>query len=354
MEEKVSDSTKNNRPLPDERYDFKLYKEAVKASKEAKRIAEKERRKKRVEKTFLGIILFVIFSFGIYLISKVYAPKPEYIEAHEYPLSLSYESIVEENISQPANFDFDVEISALSVIAFNPVNGDILYEKNSSERVDIASLTKLMSVIIALDTFDLDESITVSTDNIPQDLDWTLGLKDGDVITVENILKAMLISSYNDAAYVLANAYPYGGYEGFIKGMNRRAKTLRMYSSSFSNPAGIDDPLNYSTAHDIAILSSVVRKYPQVLDIVNIGKDTINWSSSEGLVSKEIMTTNQLYGTNKYMKGLKTGITDLAGQCFVGYFVYPSGNELITVIINSQDRFGETVLIEKYVREKLK
>jgi len=340
MEEKVSDSTKNNRPLPDERYDFKLYKEAVKASKEAKRIAEKERRKKRVEKTFLGIILFVIFSFGIYLISKVYAPKPEYIEAHEYPLSLSYESIVEENIHQPANFDFDVEISALSVIA--------------SERVDIASLTKLMSVIIALDTFDLDESITVSTDNIPQDLDWTLGLKDGDVITVENILKAMLISSYNDAAYVLANAYPYGGYEGFIKGMNRRAKTLRMYSSSFSNPAGIDDPLNYSTAHDIAILSSVVRKYPQVLDIVNIGKDTINWSSSEGLVSKEIMTTNQLYGTNKYMKGLKTGITDLAGQCFVGYFVYPSGNELITVIINSQDRFGETVLIEKYARDKLK
>ena len=108
MEEKVSDSTKNNRPLPDERYDIKLYKEAVKASKEAKRIAEKERRKKRVEKTFLGIILFVIFSFGIYLISKVYAPKPEYIEAHEYPLSLSYESIVEENISQPANFDFDV------------------------------------------------------------------------------------------------------------------------------------------------------------------------------------------------------------------------------------------------------
>ena len=85
-----------------------------------------------------------------------------------------------------------------------------------------------------------------------------------------------------------------------------------------------------------------------------MGKDTINWSSSEGLVSKEIMTTNQLYGTNKYMRGLKTGITDLAGQCFVGYFVYPSGNELITVVINSQDIFGETVLIEKYAREKLK
>ena len=61
--------------------------------------------------------------------------------------------------------------------------------------MDIASLTKLMSVVVALDTFDLDESITVSTDNIPQDLDWKLGLKDGDVITVENILKAMLISS---------------------------------------------------------------------------------------------------------------------------------------------------------------
>ena len=353
MEEKVSDSTKNNRSLPDERYDIKLYKQAVKASKEAKRIAEKERRKKRVERTFLGIILFIVLCFGIYLISKIFVPKPEYIEAYEYPLSLSYEPIQEE-IHPHTSLNLDVELSAQSAIAFNPVDGNILYEKDSSKRVDIASLTKLMSVVVALDTFDLDESITVSTDNIPQDLDWKLGLKDGDVITVENILKAMLISSYNDAAYVLANAYPYGGYEGFIKGMNRMAKVLRMYSSNFSNPAGIDDPLNYSTAHDVAILSSVVRKYPQVLDIVNMGKDTINWSSSDGLVSKEIMTTNQLYGTNKYMRGLKTGITDLAGQCFVGYFVYPSGNELITVIINSQDRFGETVLIEKYAREKLK
>ena len=73
------------------------------------------------------------------------------------------------------------------------------------------------------------------------------------------------------------------------------AKVLRMYSSNFSNPAGIDDPLNYSL-HMMLLLSSVVRKYPQVLDIVNMGKDTINWSSSDGLLSKEIMTTNQLYG----------------------------------------------------------
>ena len=214
MEEKVSDSTKDNRPLPDERYDIKLYKQAVKASKEAKRIAEKERRKKRVERTFLGIILFIVLCFGIYLISKIFVPKPEYIEAHEYPLSLSYEPIQEE-IHPYVSLNLDVELSAQSAIAFNPVDGDILYEKDSSKRVDIASLTKLMSVVVALDTFDLDESITVSTDNIPQDLDWKLGLKDGDVITVENILKAMLISSYNDAAYVLANAYPYGGYEGF-------------------------------------------------------------------------------------------------------------------------------------------
>jgi hypothetical protein len=118
MEEKVSDSTKNNKPLPDERYDIKLYKQAVKASKEAKRIAEKERRKKRVERTFLGIILFIVLCFGIYLISKIFVPKPEYIEAHEYPLSLSYEPIQEE-IHPYVSLNLDVELSAQSAIAFS-------------------------------------------------------------------------------------------------------------------------------------------------------------------------------------------------------------------------------------------
>jgi len=354
MEGKFSESKKTNRPLPDERYDIELYKQAVRASKEAKKIAEGEKRKRRIKRDFLILCLVLLVGVGIYFLSRLFVPRVEYIEANQRPLKLDYETIGGEIIYPSFDYNIDTKISAQSSIVFNPINGDILYEKNSLQRVDIASLTKLISVLVALDTFDLDESITVSRDNIPTDLDWQVGLKNGDSITVENVLRAMLISSYNDSAYVLANAYPYGGYEGFIKAMNRKAKELRMFSSNFSNPAGIDDPLNYSTAHDVAILSSVARKYSQILNIVGMGKVTINWNGQNGLVSKEILTTNQLYGTNKYMKGLKTGITDLAGQCFVGYFVYPNGNELITVIIKSQDRFSETVLIEKYAREKLK
>ena len=354
MEEKISESRKTNRPLPDERYNIELYKQAVRASKEAKRIAEGEKRKRRIKRDFLILCLVLIIGIGVYFLGRLFVPQAEYIEAHQHPLKLDYETVDGEVIYPFADYSIDTKISAQSAIAFNPVNGDILYEKNSSQRVNIASLTKLISTLVALDTFDLDEVITVSRENIPVDLDWQIGLKEGDSITVENILKAMLISSYNDSAYVLANAYPYGGYEGFIKAMNRKAKELRMFSSNFSNPAGIDDPLNYSTAQDVAVLTSVVRKYPEILNIVEIGKVTINWNSEEGIVSKEIMATNQLHGTNKYMKGLKTGITDLAGQCFAGYFVYPSGNELITVVLNSQDRFSETVLIEKYAREKLK
>lgn len=354
MEDKISESKKTNRPLPDERYNIELYKKAVRASKEAKKIAEEEKRKKRIKMVFFILCVVLIIGVGVYFLGRLFAPQAEYIEAYEHPLKLDYETVDGEVISPFADYSIDTKISALSAIAFNPVNGDILYEKNSSQRVNIASLTKLISTLVALDTFALDEIITVSRENIPIDLAWQVGLKEGDSITVENILKAMLISSYNDSAYVLANAYPYGGYEGFIKAMNRKAKELRMFSSNFSNPAGIDDPFNYSTAQDVAVLTSVVRKYPEILNIVEIGKVTINWNSKEGIVSKEIMSTNQLYGTNKYMKGLKTGITDLAGQCFAGYFVYPSGNELITIVLNSQDRFSETVLIEKFAREKLK
>ncbi len=354
MEEKFSNSTRKEKALPDERYDMELYKKAVKASREAREIAEKVKRKERIRKTSICFMAFVFLCIGIYLLNRVFVPKPEYLVAHEYPRALEYEAVSGELFHRYTDSHLDIELSAKNAIAFNSVNGDILYEKNAYEKVSIASLTKLMSVLVALDSFDLDEALIVSTQNIPEDLDWKLGLEDGDVITVENLLKAMLISSYNDSAYVLASAYPYGGYEGFIKAMNKKARGLRMFSSNFSNPAGIDDPLNYSTARDVAILASVARKYPKILNIVNLDKEIVSWNNKNGLTSKEIVTTNQLYGTNKYMKGLKTGITDLAGQCFVGYFVYPNGDELITVVINSKDRFNETMLIEKDAREKLK
>ena len=207
---------------------------------------------------------------------------------------------------------------------------------------------------MVLETFPLDEVIEVSRENIPEGLSWQLGLKKGEKISVENLFKAMIMSSYNDTAYIFANAYTKEGYEGFIKAMNSKAQSLRMFDSEFSNPAGIDQEGNFSTAWDVAMLISGAQNYKEIVDTVSLGSYTVNWSSGDEVISKKIFTTNQLYGVNPYSKGFKTGITDLAKQCFAGYFEYPNGKSVMTIVLGSEDRFTDTVKLERYSRGLLR
>ena len=339
----------------EKRYDRELFKKALKAAKQAKEEERKRKARKKIQNTVIYVLGSILVCILVYFLLTLIKPKEEYLLSNQIQIENAFKEIQGENISSEIGRELMIpEISSLSAIAFNPLNGEVLYEKNINEKLSIASLTKLMSAIITLETFSLDEVVSVSRENIPKDLDWQLGLEEGDKVSIENLLKAMLISSYNDCAYIVANAYPYGGYVGFVKAMNRKAKELNMDSSRFSNPAGIDQEDNFSTVKDLALLVSVSRKYPEILKMANISKEIINWSTQQGVQSKEILTTNQLLGSNRYMKGLKTGITDLAGQCFTGYFVYPSGNELLTIVINSRDRFKETVLIESLARPLLR
>ena len=338
------------KPLPDERYDEKLFKQVYKAAKEAKEIERKDKRRKNIFKAFLFLLIPLLVIAVVLLLLSLVKPKSEYIEAGQYP-NVNTLKYFNEEISESKNDEISVsEISALSAIVFNPNTGDILYEKESNEKRYIASLTKILSAIIVLETFSLDEVIEVNRENIPEDLDWQLGLENGDKISIENILKAMLMSSYNDTGYILANAYPYGGYEGFIMEMNSKASALRMNNSHFSNPVGIDEEENYSTAMDIALLISVALKYEYILDTVSLGNDIVDWSRDGEVISKKITTTNQLYGVNPYSKGFKTGITKLAKQCFAGYFEYSNGKRIVTVVLGSEDRFTDTALLERYSR----
>jgi len=351
IEKKVVKKSKEKN-LPDERYDEKLFKQAYKAAKEAKESEKKEKKKKNILKILLFLSISIIVIFGILILLSFIKPKSEYLQTGQYPSSNTFEYFKEEEISESKNDEIPVtEISALSAILFNPDTGDILYEKEIGEKRYIASLTKILSAMVVLDTFSLDEVIEVSRENIPENLDWQLELENGDRITVENILKAMLMSSYNDTGYIVANAYPYGGYESFINEMNSKAKALRMFNSHFSNPSGIDEEGNYSTAMDVALLITAALRYEVILDTVSLGNDTVNWSRDEEVLSKKIATTNQLYGVNPYSKGFKTGITELAKQCFAGYFEYPSGKRLVTVVLGSEDRFTDTALLEKYSRK---
>ncbi|MDX9738951.1 MAG: hypothetical protein RBT33_01115 [Candidatus Dojkabacteria bacterium] len=340
--------------LPDERYDEKLFKQAYKAGLEAKEFEKKKSKKKKIL-FFSSVLLSTALLVGLSLFLLSFRKeKFEYVESALPSQQSVYSSITEDAQLKGIPLSISTNsITARSVLVFDSESGTVIFEKDSSERGSIASITKLLSVIVALESFNIDDSIEVSLENIPEDLDWTLELKEGDRIKIDYLLKAMLLSSYNDTAIVLANAYPNGGYDSFIKAMNSKAQSLRMKDSMFSNPAGLDNEMNYSTAQDVGKLVSAVLNYKYILDLSSKGSTNISWSSGEELKSQVVYTTNQLYGMNPYIKGLKTGITKDAGQCFVGYFVYPTGSQLVTVVLGSTDRFTETQTLERLSRKVL-
>lgn len=340
--------------LPDERYDEKLFKQAYKAALEAKELEKKNSKKKKIFKISLIILSFflvfgIIWSFFLFQKEKL-----EYIEAQEGNKQVALQKIQEDVEISPITLNISANnISAQSVLVFDSRNGSLIFQKNIDERRAIASITKLLSVIVALETFNLDDTIEVSLENMPENLDWKLELQEGDNIKVDALLKSMLLSSFNDTAYILANAYPNGGYSGFVKAMNNKAKVLRMHDSMFSNPAGLDNERNYSTARDVGKLVSASLNYKYILEVTGKASANISWNSGDELKSKTIYTTNQLYGVNPYSRGLKTGITKDAGQCFVGYFVYPNKAEIVTVVLGSEDRFTDTQNLERLSRQVL-
>ena len=337
--------------LPEERYDEKLFKQAYKAGLEAKELEKKKSKKKKLLIFSLTLLsTFLLVGLTLFLLS-IRKERFEYIESIFPSQQNVYTSIIEDTELKSIPLSISANsITAQSVLVFDRESGSVIFEKDSTERKSIASITKLLSVTVALESFNIEDSIEVSTENIPEDLDWTLELKQGDRIKVDYLLKAMLLSSYNDAAIVLANAYPNGGYDSFVKAMNSKAQSLRMENSMFSNPAGLDNEMNYSTAQDVGKLISAVLNYKYIVDLSSKGSSNISWNSGEELKSQIVYTTNQLYGMNPYIKGLKTGITKDAGQCFVGYFVYPNGSQLVTVVLGSTDRFTETQNLERLSR----
>ncbi|MFA5622731.1 MAG: hypothetical protein WC981_00670 [Candidatus Dojkabacteria bacterium] len=340
--------------LPDERYDEKLFKQAYKAGLEAKELEKRKGKRKKIL-IFSSILLSTVLLVGLTLfLLSIRKEKFEYIESTLPSQQKIYGTIIEDTELKSIPLSISTNsITAQSVLVFDSESGTVIFEKDSSERRSIASITKLLTVIVALESFNIDDSIEVSLENIPEDLDWVLELKEGDRIKIDYLLKAMLLSSYNDTAIVLANAYPNGGYDSFIKAMNSKAQSLRMKDSMFSNPAGLDNEMNYSTAQDVGKLVSAVLNYKYIIDLASKGSVNISWTSGEELKSEVLYTTNQLYGMNAYIKGLKTGITKDAGQCFVGYFIYPNGSQLITVVLGSTDRFTETQTLERLSRKVL-
>lgn len=237
-------------------------------------------------------------------------------------------------------------IEAQSIYALDLATDTPLVVRDIFSRRPIASIEKLVTAMVILDRHKLDEKVVVSK-KAAEEEGSSMGLKRGEEITVENLLNGMLINSGNDAAVALAEFD--SGTEGvFIFKMNEKARGLGLRDTHFSNAKGFDEPDNYSTAYDTMIFSRAALSYPFIRKTVAI-KNTVVTSVS-GKTKHRLENTNELL-ENPHWKivGLKTGKTPGAGQSFVSLLKGPADREILTVMLDSPNRFKETKILIDWI-----
>lgn len=236
-------------------------------------------------------------------------------------------------------------IEAEASIAIDMNSGQILFEKNIHSRMALASITKLMTILIILEENKLDEVVTISS-NAASTSGSTMHLRQSEQITIENLLYGAIINSANDAAVALAE-HNSGSVSAFVEKMNLKAKDLGLINTNFSNPIGLDGTSNYSSAFDVAKLAKEVYQYKFIKDAAKMKDFSV--SSISGKYTHPLESTNELLDSYLGIKGLKTGKTDAAGLCFVSVAENENDNEIITVVLNSPARFPETKILVDWV-----
>jgi D-alanyl-D-alanine carboxypeptidase (penicillin-binding protein 5/6) len=238
-------------------------------------------------------------------------------------------------------------ITAQSVYVLNASTGEAVRASNENEQRAIASLTKMMTALvidraIANGSLDLDDEVTIEAgDTVDAAVYSHMGLVEGDTVTIGELLKGMLIPSGNDAAKALARiaeeristGFGDDGAFSFVDAMNEEAAKLGLEQTHFSNPDGDDDPDNYSSARDLAVMAQAVLASPLLAPIVATGSETVY---STGPERREYL----LYNTNQLLQGfgfdgVKTGTTEAAGACLVASAELETGDRVIIVVLGS-------------------
>lgn len=238
-----------------------------------------------------------------------------------------------------------IGLTAASAIVMDVNSNKVLYEKNINEQLPIASITKIMTAVVTIEEIEDLRELTFVSNKAATTPGSKIWLREGERINYSDLLHALLIASGNDAAVAIAENVA-GSEELFVQKMNAKAKSLGMHNTNFTNPHGLDHPENYSTASDIAILAGYALKKKFIRDTIDIKEMSITSASGFG---HALSNTNKLLGVDPEIKGLKTGSTVAAGECLVSLAVNPYGNEIVTVILNSQARFNET----QYLKDKI-
>lgn len=286
---------------------------------------------------FLAMISFVFISTTALSISKS-------LTENSNPKSVlsAFTKIYPQNPVLKEGSSFPV-LSAQGVLAVDVNSGISLYEKNPDAPLLPASTTKIITALVALDTYKLDEILTVPK-GVGVD-GQKMGLFTGEQMKFEDLLYGLLVYSANDAAMTLAIDYPtasgsgVSSYDAFVSAMNKKAADLSMTNSHFANPVGLDEDGQRSTAKDLVRASEVAMRNTEFANVV--GTKEITVKDVSGKFIYPLKNINELLGNVPGILGVKTGWTENARENLVTY-VERDGHGVMIAILGSQDRFGET------------
>jgi D-alanyl-D-alanine carboxypeptidase (penicillin-binding protein 5/6) len=191
-------------------------------------------------------------------------------------------------------------------------DGDVMFAKNANERQSIASTTKLMTALLTLEGARPRDVFTAS-DYVAAPVESQIGLRPGERMRVGDLLVALLLESANDAAATLAEGVS-GSVDEFVADMNERAAELGLEDTSYANPIGFDDPLNYSTASDLATLTRELLRRPRFARVVDMPEAELD----SGARPRTIDNRNTLVAAHPFVTGVKTGHTLGAGYLLIG------------------------------------
>ena len=283
----------------------------------------------------LVIINFLIFNFSKK--QNILSPLPSFLtifknnQVSTINLWLpSLENELNSNLKKP-------EITAVSALLFDLTTNRILFSKNPREKLPMASLTKIMTAVIALANKKENDKYTVRKEHlVGEDV---MGLSENEVLSLKELLYGLILHSGNDAAETLATNFE-GGRKGFIKAMNDKAKSLGLSDTNFTNPTGLEgDGKQYTTAYDLLVITNyAISKFPEFNEVVS----TFDYQIPRTKTHKAYYLENETNLLTSYpgVRGVKTGYTSEAGECLVTYLEYKN-HKILGILLNSQNRRGE-------------
>lgn len=239
-----------------------------------------------------------------------------------------------------------IEISAKAAIATDQTASKIYYQKNIFEKLPIASLTKLMTAIIVLENEKTDTIVKISKKAVDQEGEAGK-LVVGEEISIENLLRALLIESSNDAAFAIEEYFDSKNID-LINIMNQKSIALNLQNTHFATSSGVEDDGNYSTSYDYARLVAYSLNSERLWNILKLPSAKI--TSIDGSNIRTLTTSNQLLGKINGLMGGKTGYTPKAKGCLLTAVAINTDTKIITVVLGADDRFGETEKLINWVK----